>query len=105
MCYDTYKNALTEWKLDGFELDFIDCFVNRDNVPYNDKMDCESVQEGVDRLLRDIKQTLTEINPDIMIDCLNEVSGYAKSKGVYANVHHYYSISEIANEIIMGNRI
>ena len=65
---DTYKNALTEWKLDGFKLDFMDCFVNRDNVPYNDKMDCESVQEGVDRLLRDIKQTLTEINPDIMIE-------------------------------------
>lgn len=65
---DTYKNALTEWKLDGFKLDFIDCFVNRDNVPYNDKMDCESVQEGVDRLLRDIKQTLTEINPNIMIE-------------------------------------
>lgn len=35
---NTYKKALTEWDLDGFKLDFVDCWSESpENTPYNEK--------------------------------------------------------------------
>ncbi len=80
----TYKNALVNWNLDGFKLYFIDCFINRDNVPFNTKMDCGSVQKAVDMFLFEIKQTLTAIKPDIMIEFRQRYIGPCVRK--YGNI-------------------
>ncbi|MCD9020727.1 glycoside hydrolase family 36 protein [Cohnella silvisoli] len=65
-----YEQAMIEWKLDGFKLDFIDSF----NLPEDKKhefgggRDYVSVPEAVDRLMSDIMDRLSAINPDVMIE-------------------------------------
>lgn len=63
---NTYKNAATEWGLDGFKLDFIDSFHQSEEV--KDGMDYVSVYDAVDRLMKDIRKELTLINPEILIE-------------------------------------
>ena len=69
---DTYKKALKEWNLDGFKLDFIDCFA-RDafitrEYPYDSRRDYENIPQAVLRLMTDIMKELKEIKSDIMIE-------------------------------------
>ena len=63
-----YKNAITEWDLDGFKLDFIDSFANPDNVPANEKMDIPDLQDAIDTLMVNIRRELTSIKSDILIE-------------------------------------
>lgn len=63
-----YKNALIEWNLDGFKLDFIDKFVNPDNIPSNDEMDIGDLQDAIDALMVGIRDELTVIKPNILIE-------------------------------------
>lgn len=66
---EKYKKALTEWDLDGFKLDFIDCWDDRDeNAPYNEKMDIPSLQDAVDVFMTSVISALKEIKPDILIE-------------------------------------
>lgn len=62
--------AMTEWKLDGFKLDFVDEFSqSADTTPYDPAtMDCPTVEEGADRLLYGIRETLSGINPEVLIE-------------------------------------
>ncbi len=63
---DTYKNAVINWGLDGFKLDFIDSFHQRNTV--KEGMDYVSVYDAVDRLMKDVMRELTKLNPDILIE-------------------------------------
>jgi alpha-galactosidase len=66
----TYEQALIDWELDGFKLDFVDKFdLSEEKVNEKDeRRDYESVQEAVDRLLTDVMKRLRAIKPDIMIE-------------------------------------
>ncbi|WP_340003608.1 glycoside hydrolase family 36 protein [Paenibacillus sp. FSL K6-0276] len=63
----TYENALRDWDLDGFKLDFVDSF-NLTLASDIEGRDYESVPEAVDRLLSDVMSRLRAIKPDIMIE-------------------------------------
>lgn len=61
-----YRNAMLDWGLDGFKLDFIDSFRQSNEV--KDGMDFVSVYDAVDRLMKDVLAALREINPDVLIE-------------------------------------
>lgn len=64
-----YKNALVEWDLDGFKLDFIDSFrMEKDTPAYREGMDHAVLEDAVHTLMVDVMKTLTAIKPDIMIE-------------------------------------
>lgn len=68
----TYENALKEWNLDGFKLDFIDSFRVKGTDPaiaeeYAGR-DIKSVPEAVDVLMKGILARLQAIKPDILIE-------------------------------------
>lgn len=75
---DTYKKAVTDWKLDALKLDFVDNFVllksDQWSVALNycekaeNGRDYASVNEAVDRLMTDIMKELRDINPEILIE-------------------------------------
>ncbi|WP_339893399.1 glycoside hydrolase family 36 protein [uncultured Algibacter sp.] len=80
-----YKNALIEWELDGFKLDFIDDFkLYVDTPKHNSEMDFVSINEAVDRLLTDVMVTLRNINPDVFIEFRQKYTGPAMRK--YGNM-------------------
>ncbi len=65
----TYTDAAKEWKLDGFKLDFIDSFALRGkSLEYDEKRDYISLEDGVHALMKEVKASLTAINPEIMIE-------------------------------------
>ena len=61
-----YKNAVIDWGLDGFKLDFVDSFSQSGEV--KDGMDYVSVYDAVDRLLKDVMTELKALKPDILIE-------------------------------------
>jgi len=64
-----YEKAVREWKLDGLKLDFIDSFVLKGkSLQYDEKRDCQSLEEAIHLLMTEIKAVLTAINPDILIE-------------------------------------
>ena len=63
---DIYRNALIDWGLGGFKLDFIDSF--RQSAEVKDGMDYVSVYDAVDRLMKDVVHELTSVNPEILIE-------------------------------------
>ena len=64
-----YKKAVSEWKLDGLKLDFIDSFVLKGkSLEYDEKRDYQSLEDAIHALMTDIRTTLIEINPEIMIE-------------------------------------
>lgn len=67
-----YEKALREWNLDGFKLDFIDCFSIRGKDPAEKDnyagRDVKSVEEAVDILMSDVTKRLKAIKPDILIE-------------------------------------
>ena len=66
---DTYIHALTRWDLDGFKLDFIDCWNNNPaNAPYVPEMDIPSLQDAVDVFMTTVITRLKEIKPDILLE-------------------------------------
>jgi len=67
---DIYRNAMRDWKLDGFKLDFIDRFVADEQTVLEaaDGRDFASVNEAADRLMTDVIGELRKINPDVMLE-------------------------------------
>ncbi|GHO76835.1 hypothetical protein KSD_46060 [Ktedonobacter sp. SOSP1-85] len=65
-----YEQAVREWDLDGFKLDFVDSFRPSDNEPASLQpgQDELSVNKAVDRLLTDITTRLRALKPDILIE-------------------------------------
>lgn len=69
---DTYVEMVNKYSLDGLKLDFIDSFRCEDKtLLLTDKSpdyDCEEVEEGVMCLLCEIREALTSVKADFMIE-------------------------------------
>ena len=66
---EIYKKAVTEWKLDGLKLDFIDSFVLKGkSLEYDENRDFQSLEDAIHALMSEIKAELTAINRDILIE-------------------------------------
>ncbi|MBQ8393432.1 MAG: alpha-galactosidase [Clostridia bacterium] len=66
---DIYCGYVEEYGWDGLKLDFIDSFLPEDCSSKDyDKMDCVSVEEGVNKLLSEVSSRLKAINPEFMIE-------------------------------------
>ncbi|WP_239618655.1 glycoside hydrolase family 36 protein [Cohnella mopanensis] len=65
-----YENALRDWDIDGFKLDFVDSFNLSEEMRFSlgEGRDYDSVPEAVDRLLSDVMTRLKGIKPDVMIE-------------------------------------
>lgn len=64
-----YKKAITEWKLDGLKLDFIDSFVLKGkSLECDERRDFQSLEDAIHALMSEIKAELTAINSDILIE-------------------------------------
>ncbi len=65
----TYKNAVTQWNLDGLKLDFIDRFkLMGKSLEPDSRRDTESLEEAVDLLMCAVHDSLYEINKDILLE-------------------------------------
>jgi alpha-galactosidase len=67
---DTYRDAMRDWGIDGFKLDFMGFFVATDStvLEARDGRDYASVNEATDRLMSDVMSALRAENPEIMIE-------------------------------------
>jgi alpha-galactosidase len=66
----TYLDAMEDWELDGFKLDFIGMFAANDSTELTARggRDYASVNVATDRLMTDIMVRLREVNPEILIE-------------------------------------
>ncbi|MFJ2866634.1 glycoside hydrolase family 36 protein [Kitasatospora sp. NPDC087314] len=60
--------AVEEWGMDGLKVDFVDWFARVEAPPVGPEADCESVDEGVERLLAAIRGRITAVDPEAMIE-------------------------------------
>ena len=82
---DTYVKARREWGLDGFKLDFIDSFqLFKQTKAFDERWDVLSLEDGVDRLLREVTNALREVDPDVLIEFRQSYFGPAIRK--YGNM-------------------
>ncbi|MEM9822469.1 MAG: alpha-galactosidase, partial [Bacteroidota bacterium] len=74
-----YVNALKTWKVDGFKLDFIDDFkvYPETDLSKANGRDYASVNQAVERLLRDVYESLQAIQPNILIEFRQKYIGPA----------------------------
>ena len=64
-----YVKALKDWNLDGFKLDFIDSFRMAPSTPaYKDGMDYSVLEDAVRALMIEVRDALTAIKPEILIE-------------------------------------
>jgi alpha-galactosidase len=65
-----YTDAMKEWDLDGFKLDFMERFVADDQTVLEAAggRDYASVNDGAHRLMTDVMRALRAIKPDVMIE-------------------------------------
>ena len=64
-----YEKAVKEWDLDGLKLDFIDSFVLKGESLKKDKRrDLESLEDAIHSLMSEIKEKLTTLKSDILIE-------------------------------------
>lgn len=64
----TYENAVQEFDLDGFKLDFVDHFVAQPDSVIKPGMDYTCVQEATERLMTDVVSRLKALKPEILIE-------------------------------------
>ncbi len=79
-----YERAMLDYGIDGFKLDFIDSFRPDAAHPYQEGMDCYAVEEGVARLLEELRDRLQTIDPDVLIEFRQTY--YGPVIGKYANM-------------------
>ncbi|GAB7185810.1 glycoside hydrolase family 36 protein [Kitasatospora sp. Ki12] len=69
---DRLARAVEEWGMDGLKVDFVDWFARAaqggDAPAAGPGADCDSVDEGVRRLLAAIRDRITAANPEAMIE-------------------------------------
>ena len=85
---DTYVKALKDWNIDGFKLDFIDAIQFRGPDPAVKEnyagRDIKSLPAAVDKLMTEVKDALTAIKPDILVEFRQQYVGPAIRK--YGNM-------------------
>lgn len=66
----TYRDAILEWDVDGFKLDFLGFFIATDTTALEvaDGRDHASVSRAADRLLTDVLVELRKVKPDVMVE-------------------------------------
>lgn len=66
----TFKNAIIDWDVDGFKLDFIDRMYPTEETVQEaiGGRDYASVNEAIDRLMTDIMEELKRVKPNVMIE-------------------------------------
>ncbi len=70
---DVYVRCLKDWGIDGFKLDFVDAFGLEGGVDpaigenYAGR-DCRAISEGVERLLREVTESLSAIKPSLLFE-------------------------------------
>ncbi|MFU8780852.1 MAG: glycoside hydrolase family 36 protein, partial [Kiritimatiellia bacterium] len=96
-----YENALRAYDLDGFKLDFVDCFTTREQTKdaFGAGRDFDSVPEAADRLLTDVIARLRAIKADVMIEFRQAYIGPAMRK--YGNI---FRVGDEPNNAA-GNRL
>lgn len=95
-----YKRALTEWKLDGFKLDFVDKWRRKEGAaPYCDKMDIAALSDAVDTFMTDTLRALREIKPDILVEFRQMYIGPNMRK--YGNM---FRVTDCPNDAV-SNRV
>lgn len=79
---DTYVQALRDYKLDAFKLDFIDDFkvYPETELTLDNGRDYANVNAAVDRLLTDVMEALRVIKPDVVIEFRQQYVGPAMRK-------------------------
>ena len=100
---EIYRNALTEWKIDGFKLDFIDSFAALPETPAEDpRRDILSLEDAVDVLLGEITEALRKINPEVMIEFRQTYTGPVIRK--YGNLFRVFDCpgDPMRNRFAMG---
>ena len=64
-----YEKAVKEWNLDGLKLDFIDSFILKGkSTEFNPSRDYQSLEDALHTLMSEVKERLSAINPDILIE-------------------------------------
>jgi len=96
-----YESAMRDYGLDGFKLDFVDCFATHEDTKdaFGDGRDIESVPDAADRLMSDIITRLRAIKPDVMIEFRQSYIGPAMRK--YGNI---FRVGDEPNNAA-GNRV
>jgi len=95
----TYENALKNYDLDGFKLDFIDRFTIIGENKITDEMDYVCVQEAADRLMTDVISRLKSIKEDVLIEFRQSYIGPEMRK--YASM---FRVNDCPNDFV-SNRI
>ncbi len=91
-----YRDAVVNWKLDGLKLDFIDRFAHdSESVKPDSRRDIESLEDAIDLLMCSVKDALTEVNPDIMIEFRQTYVGPSIRK--YGNM---FRVTDCPNDAI-----
>lgn len=96
---NVYKNALIKYDFDGFKLDFIDMWRYNENVAFNEKMDIPIISDAVDVLMTGIKNTLSDIKKDILIEFRQSYIGPHIKK--YGNM---FRVADCPNDYIRNRR-
>ena len=77
----TYENAMKEYGLDGFKLDFIDSFrfdnVDPAEADNYDGRDIKSLPAAIDVLMKEIYRRLSAVRPDVLIEFRQRYMGPA----------------------------
>jgi alpha-galactosidase len=96
-----YERCINEFDLDGFKLDFVDCFNTNESTKdaFGDGRDYQSVPEAADRLLTDVIARLRAIKPDVMIEFRQAYIGPVMRK--YGNI---FRVGDEPNNAA-GNRL
>ncbi len=80
-----YVEAITNWGLDGLKLDFIDSFqLHGKSLEYDARRDYQSLEDAIDVLMTDVKNALTKIDPEVLIEFRQTYVGPAIRK--YGNM-------------------
>ena len=95
-----YVNALKEWDLDGFKLDFIDQWhFSPDYAPYAPGMDIPDLFDAVDTFMIDTINALKAVKPDILLEFRQSYIGPNMRK--YGNM---FRVGDCPNDYI-SNRV
>jgi len=96
-----YERCLNEFDLDGFKLDFVDCFrvCEETRDEFGNGRDYASVADAADRLLTDVMARLRALKPDVMIEFRQAYIGPVMRK--YGNI---FRVGDEPNNFA-GNRI
>ena len=94
----TYVDAVKNWNLDGLKLDFIDAFALKGkSLEYDERRDYAALEDALDVLMTGVKDALTEINPEILIEFRQAYVGPAIRK--YGNM---LRVTDCPNDAFMN---